>query len=207
MAWLTNDVIEVAFEGTMFNQRIMNILHFRVALDFPGPSTLDDVTALYNYMNTPQGAFASSFIDQYLFMVPTSYTLNNIRIQKVASQREVFFLIAQNRAGTGSATAVAANQAGVITWRTLLAGRTQRGSVHIPLGASDIANGNLTGLAISALALFADQYIAPWISIPGGWALQAAIMNRTTHAPSPIASYVVQTTARVQRRRTVGLGI
>jgi len=203
----TGQVYQVTFVGTMCLQRIMNTFHYVVENVPVGGATVEQVyDALETHFEAP-----GSKIDLFCDCVPTSYTMDAMWIQCIGpTQRYVKRSVTEGVSGLFPFSADLANVSGVITRTTEKSGRSQVSSLHLPIGATPdwLNDGVLRGDVITAYQLLCDD-----IPVQIGGAPLLSLDPVIYHGPVPFAvpddiiRAVPQTTARVMRRRTVGLGI
>lgn len=203
---VVNDIVQVVIESRVNEQRCLNVLHYRCdAMDV----ALTYAEALDQLMTRVGGA-APSVVAYMVAAMGSNASVEQIRAQRVSPRRDIYLAQSIGTAGTGTPTVQLSNVAGVITKQTELAGRGRAGSFHLaglPIGA--YTNGSLTVAAVNQLQTLATEIQAnltigeavKWTS--GTFSPQAPLAERF-HA---IFEAFPQTTARVMRRRTVGLGI
>jgi len=197
----------VTLKGTLCGQTILNTFHYVIENMPAGGVSVDGVyTALETHFEAP-----GSLIDLFVDCCPTNYQLVEMWIQCVGpTQRYVKFVSLQGIAGQFPAVADQANVAAVITRTTEKSGRSQVSSLHIPIGGNSdwMTDGVLNVDPINTMQLLCDD-IPTQIGTAPALTLDPVIYHGPVPAPVPddIIKAVPRTTARVMRRRTVGLGI
>lgn len=94
--------------------------------------------------------------------------------------------------------------AGVISWRTGLAGRKYRGRSYIPgIAEMDQAGGTLVAGAQANLDVLAGAVNNYW---PAAFSGTHVIWHRDNTTPTPVSSWVIRPVVYTQRRRTLGVG-
>lgn len=207
MALAVDDVIQVSLRGTLFGQRILNILHYAVNIASGGGTQLqlDDIAVSI-------GADTGSvpIAGDMLATLSNAYKLDEVRAQRIHPIRTPYSQSLPGVAGGLAGQPNTANIALSITKRGLNAGRTGIGRVQIAgLPAAAWIGGSLDvatfGAAITTMKnTFASSYnpavfaitLVPVIFNPGGAAPHYQVVN----------SWVTQETARTMHRRTLFLG-
>jgi len=200
-----NDQIAVSFVGTLLGQRCMNLFCYQLTT-FAGPHT---TTAVNTAMDGAIDA-GGTMLNNYLNVTPDNYTLDEVWYQFVRPTRYVKDVLAKAQPGQSGFDADTANVQQTVTKRGPAANRRNVGSVHIPCPteAGAITNGLLTVGQKVALANFALDMQSPLALFGGTVIATPCILN--THGqflPVLYSTALAQSTVRVLRRRTVGLGI
>lgn len=202
-----NAIIEATFQGRLFNQTILNIFHYRVALESTIVDPIAEVTDFLGSFNDPgPTGFRKLFMD----CMPNNYTLVAARAQAIRPIR--YRAVLNTPAGVvGERDATeTANLAAVLTSQSNRSGRREIGGKHFPTGsATDIDAGVLTNDLKAVLTIFRNKWLTQIVTVGGGGVYQPVILHPGTVAPqfSDITAVAIQDTVRVMRRRTVGLGI
>lgn len=204
------DLIQLTFVSRWNAQVIMLTTHYKCRT--PPTGSMPTSQALQGLIDYVDPADANSLGSMYLGCLPENLTLREIWAQKIYPTREVKQSKAVSYTGNWpTAEASTGNIGGVITLRTDKAGRSQVGNKHIgPLPQDAYSNGQISGAAILALDALGEALVGPLNTVNTGQ-YDAVIYHRSGDGAAQksdlIGTYVVQTTARVMRRRTVGLGI
>lgn len=211
MAAAIGDIMQLSYRGTVAGQRIIMTRFYRcTAPSDPGNTYQDDMQGV---IIEATKVAAGSISQTYLACLPSSYTLNEVRAQIVKPVRYVTVGVFQTaKVGTNTGSGNVTNLAGVITFRTGLAGRKQVSNVHIGPVPSDAPS---AGVLEAAYRLVLDNLKGALLNIltPSGFDVGSwtpCIWHRKV--PGPAISYdyiqsgVVQQTARTMSRRTVGRG-
>lgn len=201
-----NTIIQVGLEGKLFEQRVLTVLHYRVSIVSGVPNYFDEMNGLGTWFTNPGPV---SFRDTFRACVPAEYTFQTVRVQAIFPTRFAAVRRVVNQAGTGDSTTTA-NVSQAITTSTIKAGRTQIGGVRLPLATTRSLNGSLTAAALTALDNFAAQLELPAEEPVQGGLYSPVIFHRGPNVNprwDDIINATPQTTTRVVRRRTVGLGI
>jgi len=111
---------------------------------------------------------------------------------------------AKPKGGDGQTTTLAS----VISMRTLKAGRNQTSTKHVgPIPDEAVAGGEVSGDQRAALELLGTRLVTQ-IQIGGTGAIYVpSIFHRATSTSDQMTNFSVPLSARVMRRRTVGVGI
>jgi len=212
MAWpniVQADYLLLTYEYTLASQRMLSTFGYRI-------STLTGGTVPFDSFATAWANDADfvSLRDAIIDVLPSNVTIERYGIQRIGANRLAKYYANADLDGTNVA-ATATNVAGVITRRSFAGTRVGVGSVHFPIPSDDtnIVDGQLTAGLIAKL-----DAVAAWgpslMSIALGGGVNAVLSPVTfgkdqagTLFTSPIDQALTQETARVMRRRTVGLGI
>jgi len=207
MALAINDVIEVSFRGTLFGQRILNILHYAVTVVNAMP-TLDQLQLIADELNT--GAISAPLIPTWMDAVAPQYNLDEIRVQRVYPTRTIYQRSLPDTPGVYAGTCLTANIAVSIQKRGVTSGRQGNGRMQlagIPREGMDGGSIDVGGYG-PLLSAFRNQLLQNESTSGGEVTLQPCIFNPTGPAPHYqfIASWLVQTTLRTMHRRTLLVG-
>jgi len=199
-------ILEFTVVGELAGQTIMSVFHYRVktASTKLTPQLEQDAFILDVW-----GLGAGDFRAEYNACLPGNYSSKFVRAQFIwpARQRASQDVTADTGARGG---APMPNVAAVITKKTSLAGRSQIGSLHIPTGSDeDIVEGELVIGFKTDLEVLATNLVGDKVVIDGGGVYTNVIYHREEPVDpwDDITDTVVQSTSRVMRRRTKGLGI
>lgn len=204
------DLVQLTFVGR-WEQQVIMLTHF-LKCRTPPTGSQPTSAALQDLITKVAPANIGELGSCYLDCLPDNYTLRIITAQKIYPAREVLQSQAMSIVGTWpTAEALTGNNAGVITLRTDKAGRSQVSNKHIgPLPSDAMAIGNVTGAWNIKANVLGEALINP-ISPVAPVAYDPIIYHKNgdgaVQKSDLIASYALQTTVRVMRRRTVGLGI
>lgn len=212
-----NSVMQVTLRGTLFNQTVMNTFHYRVD---SGGGVLADGAAALSQMNDALG-IPDSFYDTYQRVLPPQVVNIIADLQWIDPDRFVKRTFPVWPLGTGAFTATTPNLSAVLELRGDIADKRSIGTKHIPgLGGVAVAGGLVQAALLADLEEFGQQARLP--QTVGGRTMTPIVFGRARAAYTdkfgvlhpaigksyrPITEFTVQTTARVMRRRTVGLGI
>lgn len=210
MPILQGDLIQITLLGYWNQQAIMLTHHLKVRTPPSGGQTTSQ--ALQSLLTAIAGETPGTLARTYLECLPDNYTMRIRSAQKIYPTREV--MQSQSDALVGlweSGTALTGQLAGVITLRTEKAGRSQVSNKHIgPAPDDGILNGQTTAAWRVPLDNLANA-LETAITAANGAIYDPCIYHRGGDGAAAksdlITSYVLQPTARVMRRRTVGLGI
>jgi len=197
-------VLECVIHSTLAAQRQMTVLHYKLS-DLGAPAdqftmleTVDDrfaaVDGIYNAIANVSGNDCQFQEVQLQWIFPTRYAY-----RKFASMPLI---------GQVDDLCYPPNISATITKRGVEAGRKNIGSVHVPnIPVNTAVDGMWTEPYKALLQDLADRLKAPFtLATPS--TLTPIIAHRTNLALSPdVATTDVKPEVRVQRRRTVGLGI
>jgi len=205
-----NDKFLVSFAGRMFGQRILNTFVYQAR---GGTGTAPAVNVLSAAWATAMQE-AGEIVDEYLELVPTNYTMEHIWIQcfeHVATDERLAKLsFAVDEPGLlGSSTQGISQLA--ITRKTHRTGRTQRGTIRVPV-ADNVANA-ASGLWLEDVLLAAEDwkphlYATVEIGTGADTTILTPIINHGFGALNRdfIVSAEVHPEVRSQRTRVIGRG-
>lgn len=195
----------VTFKATAFNQVILNTFVYNLTV--PGTVGTVDIACdtLKAKLDEPNALF-----ERWQNALPPNVTIDEVRVQCIWPQRVA--AISYPFVGTGAFIdeADTANQAAVITRRGELANRRNVGSLHMlaPSGVGSIQSGVIQAAYRSALDSLATQVKTQYTEVVFGTTWTPVLFSKSQPSLlTPIVSTTVQNSARVMRRRTVGLGI
>ena len=200
-----NSIIEGTLVGELHSQTIMSVFHYKV---FTPSSTTLVTDEIADFLDAWTIGGGGSFYSDYLACLPENYIASFATAQAIHPTRYIRTRI--NKTGAGlRPEARQANLQASITTQTILAGRPYVGGKRLPISSDDSDGGVITGSLKTALDNFTvDMLVNVTVAIGGG-VYEPCIYHRppSTLAASPITRAFAQTSTRVLRRRTVGLGI
>ena len=198
-------VIEVTFVMRQWDQRTLNVLHYRVT----GASSIaDPVAEEDDIISAIKAGGAASLFTAHRNMTPESVFYDAIRVQAITPVRYVArssIETSQGVLGPSNAT----NLAFVIEKRTNLSGRMFRGSLHVPAGDPDtFVQGVVTAAMDLRLTDFGTKMLLNLTGPVGGGVYVPVIYHKPPLAiePTTITGFDTKDTVRVMRRRTVRVG-
>lgn len=206
MGLAVGSIIEATFRGTLLGQTVMSVWHYAVTTVATEPSIANE---LRDFLNTWDNALVAGIRLGYVDCMPSNYTLRQSSAQLVSPTRSRKFFHTLNIGGNRTA-AMVPNTAGVMTYQTDAGGRDQVGSKHLPIDPNvDAVDGNLDVAYKNVLAILGARTTLPLLVVANGGEYAPVLWHRKKPQPSSsaIKDFIVQDTARVMRRRTVGLGI
>lgn len=207
MAIPINSIVELSFRGTLFNQTMLTVRHYQSSNNQSGVTVADDLNA---FLDAVDNGGPNDLVTPYLNCCGPEYVLDEIRAQVVKTLRSVPRPRTVGAAGTFGSVITAQNVSGVITLTTSKAGRSQIGRVHMPaLPIEAYSGGNITGPYSTLLNTLGGELLRTVTVALGGGAYIPVLYHRTLPIPQAgdlIETRTIQTTLRVMRRRTVGVG-
>jgi len=200
----TGDILQISFVGTLFSQRVLNVLHYRVTADSTSPSYVTAAGAVGFQMQ-------SGVVTPGLAMLAAQgpeYNLDYIRVQKVNGTRLRYVDYAVNLPGTVAGNCTAPNIAATITKKTENGTRHGIGSLHLPgIPSNGYANGVLDATYKLLVDAISARLINPFTVQLETTQCQPILWSKSIDPVyHPLTNTVVQNTIRVMRRRTVGVG-
>lgn len=200
-----NDILAVTLKGTLFGQTVLSTFHYRVLVGSVETTYIPAAQAFAD-------AFSAGVDNPTLAMLAAQspqYTLDSIRVQRLFPARETYVDSPVGLPGTNANACTASNVAATISKRGPLANPHNKGGVHIP--------------GVSALNATAGVWDAPFLTLLNEVALrmraiynvplslsqsEMVIFNKgNPNISTTMVATTPQTTVRVSRRRTVGVGI
>jgi len=201
------NVLQLSFFGLYQSQRIINT--WNLEIDQFEPEDLDYeeyVNALIDDFLITDGV-VEKLQDTWI----ATYTVQEVRVQKVYPTRERAVIRTVTALGAISGTGAPANVAAVVTKQGDAAGRFAQGSWHhcgVPSASLTTTGGVAAGYADDIKnALQAIVDIGSPTGFDGSTAQSVLWSPKVPARKTPITNLVAQSTSRVMRRRTVGVGI
>lgn len=209
MALSLGDVVRITWIDSYAGQIFQNGMNYvKETNDFVPVS---DTVELQNLANALAAGGSGSILNLMLATLPTNLTVSYVQAQKIRplSSRSIAMFTPIVAAGTFSAVAETGNIGSTIQFNTVLGGRNQRSSWHLPALPNGVAaNGSIpAGTFLTAFQALAARLIN---LITAG--LGATYIPIILHGPPAtfswdyIAGAFAHTTVRTMRRRTVGVG-
>lgn len=204
-----NDLFRVSAVGECFSQRIMFTMDYQVIT--VGTSTVE-ATVSVDLMDAVQGGGGADLLEtDYLALLPPDYTLVYWQAQKLFPTRYAYVKGSRGVAGAHANATETANQAAIITLRTVLAGRQDISNKHIgpiPQGAGVQTNGLLDAAYKTKLGTFATSLLSIVTGPVTGTQWQPVVIHKSPAGTSTVLrTQIVGDTVNTMRRRTVGRGI
>lgn len=206
MGLLNADLVNVSFRGICFGQQIILSRMYTIVGDFPvGTSVATDLGSILTQL-LPGGL--NDVATPYLACLPATYTLQQVQAQRWKPTRSAYVPNALvGFVGTNVGAASVANDAAAITFRTALAGRSHTGTAHIgPVPDTASVAGLLTAAYTALLGTLGQALLNSFSPPTSGSVVAPVLWNRATNTIDFLQNFIVQSTSRVQRRRTVGVG-
>jgi len=203
-----NSIIQAILKGRLNGQVWMNVIHFR-PIDPPageitdGAAHLDEIATI---IDDPGVGWS------FLRAVYTSTTNNidSLQLQYVWPDRYAYRRYdADTVVGTQAGDAAPQNVGAVYTLQSDEAGRSKVGSQHVcGLTAADVVGGMVDSVIAGHIDSEATYLLTPFTTIGEAFEYEMCIFHRAAPALSASVTHAtVQPEVRVERRRTVGLGI
>lgn len=212
-----NSVCQVTYRSTLFGQACLNTFHYR--LDLGGGNVADGAAFLLDFNDSLD--IAGSMHSAYLGTLPAASVDVFADLQWIDLDRFVKRTFVVGGSGTAAHVPTTANLSSDMMLRADIADRRSIGVKHIPgLGGVAVAAGLVQADQIDNLTTLGEQATLS-VSV-GTRTMRPIIFGRARAAytdkhgvihPAIPKSYrevtqgLAETTARVMRRRTVGVGI
>jgi len=201
------DVVQVSLKGSLFGQRILNILHYSVSVVGTG-TEYDQLSRLSS--DIALGAAATDILTPFLSAIAPQYTLEEIRCQRVYPTRTVYAKTSVTIFGAYATGTELTNVAVSLEKRTLAPGRMGIGRLQLAgIPTAVIDNGEVTaGYQAGELAALAAILIQTITTTGPVVTFSPCLFNPTAPVNKfePIFSIIPQSTIRVMRRRTLRIG-
>jgi hypothetical protein len=212
-----NSVCQVTMRCTLFNQVVMNVFDYR--LDLAGGTVAEGAAFLSDFNDALSAG--GGFYETYIGCLPAQCVNIEADLQWIDLTRFVKRTFFVNPLGSFSHVPTTANLSAVLQLRGNIADKRSIGTKHIPgLGGTAVAAGLVTAGLLGQIEEFRDQAVLDvavgvrtMTPIIFGRARPSYVNKHGVTIPAIPKSYRVVTTgslhntARVMRRRTVGLGI
>lgn len=202
-------ILEVTLSQRMNSQTLLNIFHYRL-ITSPG-ATVDGDTVV--------AILTAALLDPPVELAvnlkaasPANWAYDGLVTQWITPTRYTRFFD-NTDAGAGALLSSPTPQNVAITTTKLAIEATRHGIGSFHLGgvaSGDVLNGAITvqGVAHAAIVADAMMQVVDVSAAAGALTLRPVIFNRVTPSASlNWVEYKTQLTSRVERRRTVGLGI
>lgn len=194
----------LTFVGELHGQTIMNTWWYKLKTMVGAPTK--GAVALDLAVRV---SAAGQMRDAFLGACPGGYTLNEIWSQPIYPTRFAKQILTPALAGTSTFASEAQNLAAVITRRGVPAARWAISSLHVPSPtvAAWVLSGSLTAAAKAVLTTLATFCSDPVTTLAGHVLTPVIPRGPAAGDGVDIEQAFVQTSVRVMRRRTKGLGI
>lgn len=208
------DIVDIRVMGTLFEQEV--ITSFPYVCITGSSSTGGTIAACSQLAGDWKAGTVSPFLG-FLDCCPPDYEAVQVQAQVVYPTRYRYGYNNVGLPGTNAAGATqSTNQAAFIERSAEKSGRKYVGGIHVPgVAAANMLGGMLTNAFIAKLQIVADRMTNLFTSTSIGAQFSPIILHRPNKkAIPPVTAYsydiskftYVQHTARVMRRRTIGVG-
>jgi len=202
---LVGDQINVTFAGSFAGQTCLNNFGYQVTAIGGAHQVVTTAGEINNKLSVGGG-----MIDDYAALLPGDYIINELWVQWLRPTRYAKQKFISGVTGANPGNSTSTNQAITITRKGFAANRRNIGGVHIFCVNDDSAM--LDGEFLAAYKLLAATFavhMSSTVALFGDGTIitPSIIPTDPGGAVIPVVSTEVQGTARVMRRRTVGLGI
>lgn len=201
-----DDLIQVSIFGTLFGQRILSVLHYRVSVAPAGPSA---ELELQDLVNTIASRPAGEVVDEYIQAAAPEYSMDYIRCQKVKPVRTIWQSSIVGLAGEQTGAAKTANSAASLEKQSTHIGHKGIGRLQFaPVPSAQMNNGFLDPAYVSGeMTALGDSMI----NTISGTAYAAGRFKPCLPAGGADHSYDLfdvfpMNTVRTMHRRTLYLG-
>lgn len=209
MTVAVNDLFLMNAVGSVFGQRTILTNWYSINAINPGVAETTVNTILLDAVRG--GGGGDNYETKLRAVMPPEWTLDRWTVQKIHPVRYVSQSATRGVAGTHAASCETANQAAALTFSTILAGRNQISTKKIgplPLGATVQADGFLVAAYKTLLGSLGTGMETTIVDAGTGLSAFASIAHRDPPGSyTIILAHQVGDTIRVNRRRTVGVGI
>jgi len=206
MPLAVNDIVQMTVEGRKDGQAILNVFYYRVTVAPSTGSVSDNITGLINHL---WGVDTGVLEVLWTLVMPTDYTLQLARGQKISPTREAYVEVLLIDNGDIAVNPLdTANLAWVFVKQTEFAGRRGRGTTHMLLPTMDwVTNGELNAEGQAQRLALAAEVSNTQVPVSGG--TFEPVLYHPGFSPNfhRITHGTVKQEVRVMRRRTVRVGI
>ena len=200
-------VTALSFVGRCNGQRVLNTVHYRMAVAW-SQATIQAYLAAF--VNRIYIAGASDLTTPFLDCLSADYGLEKIRAQVIWPVRYRSYDFATALIGGQVGNSTAQNAAGVLTKKADLAGRSKIGSLHLGgLSQADYSAGLLTLGLKTRMATLGNALIQSVFDGANPGRNDPVIYHPGANAnpkTDDIIEFFVQNEVRTQRTRTIGKG-
>jgi hypothetical protein len=208
MALALGDVIQVSFRGSLFNQQILNILHFSVGVI--GTGTDYDQLSMFT-SNLVTGGGSVDLVLPFMACMPPEYALEEVRAQRIYPTRTVYAFTLSGAFGQYATGTETTNVAASIEKRTLTPGRMGIGRLQLAGVPTAAMNNGEVSAAFKGTEMLnlANTMIQTITTTAPVVTYNPCLFNPTATGPkfSPLFSCIPMDTLRVMRRRTLRVGV
>jgi len=205
---VSGDIVQAVIRYRCENQVMMNVLHYRARVGVADAEYFAIMDELGEALSLSE---ATGIVTQMLPLLGPNVKVEEIQCQRIFPNRSPYLSYSVLAFGTHADDCDALNVSAVITKRGEKAGRGKAGTFHLGgIASTTYALGQMTTASRTLLLALADKINDPQLTAGGDSLFEAVIFDADGTVGTnynPIVSCVPQSTLRVVRRRTVGLGI
>ena len=198
-------VMTAVIVGRHENQEVMSVFHYR----YNGSQIIQDGEALLNAFHV-QFAGVNGVWGPWRECVSNKVINIKLRYQWITQSRFAYVehIPAAGTTGNVGGDAYPVNTAVAITKRTINAGRTQVGTLHMPgVPLTFVTNGALQQNAKEAYTTLGEKMLNAISTAQPAAELLPVLFHKSSPDISPkITAFSLKDFARIMRRRTVGVG-
>lgn len=197
------DIIFVGLNGLWHGQKTLNTFYYKVQSIVGGPTNSTFSAALHAAFNA-----ATKLYQRFRECCPTQYVLDHVDFQTVWPVKIVRNTYALGVAGLAGQASSTANMASVMVRKGDVANKKNRGTLHVPMSNLDVGMANgIIGAALQASQVnLGTEMIATYAAGGLGAVFPVLWSPKTPTVSQAILQAFGETTARIMRRRTVGVG-
>ena len=206
MGLVPNDKVQVSFRSVYQAQRILMVTNWVVNVGNVGTTIIQDLTAIGAEFGS---VVAGKMGDRYRDCLGTDVAIEVCRVQQIRPVRSVYIDTTMNNSGTGAGIAGTGNIASILEMASASAGRSQHSNLHIgPIPQVNVVAGGVVPAQVTVLNTLGTFLLGTKVIGIGPLSLDPVVL----HPPGVVPSFDlfsvkrVPLTARVMRRRTVGVG-
>lgn len=202
------DIFLATMHGLFHNQRTMNTWHYRLD-DVQGACTVQDC---YAAISEAFRTAATGMIAQFKVCAPNEWSFKEMWYQRVHPVRVQKLIEQLNTGGGSGGPSQITNISAVITRFGEVASRSSRSRLHVPIPPAAVTAGALTFQHAGYLTALA-QSCTNLIPVLFNVAVLTPVIWSPMNEDKPFVTNIdvygakVETSQRVVRRRTVGVGI
>ena len=203
-----NDLITCNIHGTLFGQQMITTFAYRITAASQAANTVDACTS---WAGSWKAGAVSPFLS-FLAACSPEYSADTVRVQRIYPTRNIYGQNVVGLIGTNANATDSTNQAASITRGAELSGRRYVGKIQIPgLAAGNMLAGNVTNAFLSLMSTIGSKMLNTFYDLTDGTTAGVPVLLHRipgTQIYDNVQLYrtIPQRTARVMRRRTIGVG-
>jgi hypothetical protein len=201
----SNSILQVVIKGRHEFQDVMSVFNYR----YTDAATITDGAAMLDLFWTRWSA-VGGMLDDWHACVTQKLNALETRLQWITPTRFAYAVKTDPAYAEGQVAgdAYPVNTSVAITKRTQNAGRMNIGTLHMPgVPLDSVLNGGITAFGVAKYASLIEEMLKEIVTFGTVAHFSPVLYHKTSPSISPIiVNASLQPFARIERRRTVGLG-